>query len=103
MTPSDSMDGVMDAMTDQDKSAPKYESGTYLVLLFNKHGTQVASHKVLSLEGAHYLGKARIRMPPAASYVIMRTMYNSIDAYFPWQVPEDDIDGFDIAAVKGRD
>jgi len=81
---------------------PKYETGRYLVLCFNKHGTQVGTHKAETYTQAHAIGKERTSRPPAASYVVTRVMYNSLDAYYPWQVPEDDVDVFD-ATVRGTE
>ena len=69
-------------------SEPKYETGTLQVLLFNKYGTQVQTIKAETYEQAHAIGKEYISRPPASSYVITRVMYNSLDAYYPWQVPE---------------
>lgn len=69
---------------------PKYETGAYHVLLFGKHGTQTGKESADTYEEAHRIGKAQIQRPPAASYVVTRVMYNSLDAYYPWQVTDEE-------------
>ena len=62
----------------------KYETGTHIVLLFDKHGSALESKKHDNFSTAKTYGEDAIKNPPAASFVITRTVFNSIDNSYPW-------------------
>jgi hypothetical protein len=68
----------------------KYETGTYLVLLFDKHGTQIGTEKATNFISARELGREKTKEPPAASFVVTHTLFNSIDNSDPWSCKHED-------------
>ena len=68
----------------------KYETGSYLLILFDKHGSKLTEVKPESFSLAEKLGEEAIMHPPNASYVITRTLKNSVDTAWPWNtIPEE--------------
>lgn len=70
-------------------NGPKYETGSYTVLLFDRHGTKQDSRKAPNAVEAKRIGETAITAPPHASYVILRVIANSQDNWYPWADPED--------------
>lgn len=68
---------------------PKYETGSYHVLFFGKHGTPTDRVTVDTYQEAHSVGRSKTKSPPHASYVVLRVMFNSMDTYYPWETEED--------------
>lgn len=62
----------------------KYRTGKYQVLLFDKHGTQNHSIKAENYISALAIGEMNIQAPPHASFVVIRTLFNSLDLANPW-------------------
>jgi len=62
----------------------KYETGSYLVTLFDKHGSKISGTKFPNLHESEKFAKEMITTPPEASYVIQRTVQNSQDQANPW-------------------
>jgi hypothetical protein len=65
----------------------KYETGRFHLHLFDKHGTKLETLMKDNLTQAQADGEERIKAPPAASYVVTRILFNSIDRSYPWNVP----------------
>lgn len=69
----------------------KYETGTHIVLLFDKHGSVIESKKHGNFSDAKAYGIEETQAPPAASFVITRTVFNSIDNSYPWNCKQEEI------------
>ena len=57
----------------------KYRTGDYIVLLFNHYGTRIAERRETSWIRSKLLGDEWVGEAKAASFVIIRTVYNSLD------------------------
>lgn len=76
----------------------KYETGKFHLHLFDKHGTKLETVVKENITQAQAHGEERIKQPPAASYVVTRILFNSIDRAYPWDVPK----GQRIPEVEGE-
>ena len=62
----------------------KYETGKYLVMFYDVHGTKQNAVPADSFTAAEEIGDKGISQPPYASYVVVRVIKNSLDNAYPW-------------------
>ena len=62
----------------------KFETGKYLVFIYDPYGTKQATVKADSFIDAVRKGTDMTLNPPLASYVILRVLANSLDNANPW-------------------
>lgn len=60
---------------------PKYKTGDYMVIVFDRYGTALKKEDALWLGHGHEVAKYLMKTPEAFSYVIIRTIFNSLDHY----------------------
>ena len=63
------------------KDDHKYTTGDYMVLMFNAYGSRVAERKETSWIRSKLRGEEWVEDARAASFVIIRTVYNSLDGH----------------------
>jgi hypothetical protein len=63
----------------------KYKTGDYIIWLFDVHGTKQETLNATSLLEAMKIGRQQTEKPPHASFIVMRTIHNSLDTAYPWE------------------
>lgn len=67
----------------------KYETGSYHLHLFDRHGTKTKTMSHRSYIAASRAGEELTARPPYASYAVTRVIINSLDTAYPWHAPDD--------------
>jgi len=65
--------------------ANKYKTGDYTIWLFDVHGTKQATLHATTYVDAMVLGRLQTSKPPHASFIVMRSIHNSLDTAYPWK------------------